>query len=590
MKGVAQNDEHTTVRRPIIIAVDDDPEALEQLGLALERRFGSDYRIIARSSARGALEQLERSSRQDEQVALVIADQWMDEMPGIDVLRRAHELHHTAQRALLVEWGDRRAQPTIIEGCAFGQIENYLQKPWHPAEIYLYPAVGELLSAWTRAHGPRMELVRVVGEHPSPRVHEIREFLERTGIPHGFYPPRSEAGARLLERAGLDGSRLPVLILLDGHALVAPSNAEISDALGASDLTRRTADLVIVGGGPAGLAAAVYAASEGLSTLVIEREAIGGQAGTSSLIRNYLGFPGGISGSDLAQRAYQQAWLCGAKFVFARAAARLRACGLDRVLTLSDGAEITARAVLIACGADYRRLGVPALERFKGTGVFYTALSFETPSDARLMKDKTVLVVGAGNSAGQAVVHLSKNARRVLLVCRAKGLEASMSVYLVRDIVRWPNVEIRFGTEVVDGAGGLTLQSVVLQSRDSGARETVTVDALFVLIGSEPRTDWLDGALARNRSGFIITGRDLERAHLRGELERDPLPLETSMPGVFAVGDARLGSVKRVASAVGEGAVAVRYIHEYLTACVALPELDELTAPRAALSPERAPA
>lgn len=577
-------------RRPAIVVVDDDSEALEQLRQALDRRFGNDYRVVAEVSARGALEQLERSRRDEEPVALVIADQWMDEMPGIDVLLRAHELHHTAQRALLVEWGDRRAQPTIIQGCAFGQIENYLQKPWHPAEIYLYPAVGELLAAWTRAHGPRMELVRVVGEHPSPRVHEIREFLERSGIPHGFYPPQTETGARLLERAGLDGSRLPVLILLDGHALVAPSNAEIADALGASDLTRRTADVAIVGGGPAGLAAAVYAASEGLSTLVIEREAIGGQAGTSSLIRNYLGFPGGISGSDLAQRAYQQAWLSGAKFVFARAAARLRACGLARSLTLSDGAEITARAVLIACGADYRRLGVPALERFKGRGVFYTALSFDTPSDARLMRDKTVVVVGAGNSAGQAVVHLSKNARRVLLVCRGERLEASMSDYLVRDIVRRQNVELRFGTEVVDGAGGLGLQSVVLRSRHGGASETVAVDALFVLIGSEPRTDWLGGALERDPSGFIITGRDLTRAHLRWGLGREPLPLETSMPGVFAVGDARLGSVKRVASAVGEGSVAVRYIHEYLAACVALPELEEVTAPGAALSAGPAPA
>lgn len=558
--------------RPVILLVDDDSDSLEQLRQALDRRYGSDYRVIAQASARRALEQLERCQRSDEGVALVIADQWMDEMPGIDVLRKAHELHPDAQRALLVHWGDRRAQPTIIEGCAFGQIENYLQKPWHPAEIYLYPQVGDLLAAWTRAHGPRMELVRVVGEHPSPRVHEIRELLARSGIPHGFYPLHTETGARLLERAGLDGSRLPVLILLDGHALVCPSNEELADALGASDLERRSADLAIVGGGPAGLAAAVYAASEGLSTLVIEREAIGGQAGTSSLIRNYLGFPGGISGSDLAQRAYQQAWLSGAKFVFARAAVRLRASGCERILTLSDGREITARAVLIASGADYRRLGVPALERFKGTGVFYTALSFETPSDARLMKDKTVMVVGAGNSAGQAVVHLAKNARRVLLVCRGQGLEANMSDYLVRDITRRPNVELRFRTEVVDGSGDLTLRSVVLSRRDTGERETVQVDALFVLIGSEPRTDWLDGALERNPQGFIVTGRELSLAHVGWGLERPPLPLETSMPGVFAVGDARLGSVKRVASAVGEGAVAVRYIHEYLAACVELPE------------------
>ena len=412
--------------RPVITVVDDEPQDLAALQDALARRFGADYRIVSHLSARAALDDLRRIRADGEQVALVIADQWMPEMTGIEFLGRAHEIYAAAQRALLVDWGDQTAAPMIIQGCAFGQIENYLHKPWSPPEVHLYPAVSDFLAAWTRTHGPHMELVRLVGDYPSSRVHEIREFLERNGIPHGFYVAESEQGKRLLRQAGLDGSRLPALILLDGHVLVAPSNVDISDALGASNLEERTGDLAIVGAGPAGLAAAVYAASEGLSTIVAEREAIGGQAGTSSLIRNYLGFPAGISGGELTQRAYEQAWLFGAKFVFARGVSQLRASGLNRILTLSDGTEITVRAVLVASGAAYRRLEIPQLERFKGTGVFYTALSFDTPSDARLMKDKTVLVVGAGNSAGQAVVHLSKNARRVMLLVRGDSLEKSI--------------------------------------------------------------------------------------------------------------------------------------------------------------------
>jgi thioredoxin reductase (NADPH) len=554
--------------RPVITVVDDEPQALAALLDALARRFGGDYRIVSHLSARAALDDLRRIRADGEQVALVIADQWMPEMTGIELLGRAHEIHGAAQRALLVDWGDQSAAPTIIQGCAFGQIENYLHKPWSPPEVHLYPAVSDFLAAWTRAHGPHMELVRLIGDYPSSRVHEIREFLERNGIPHGFYVAESEQGKRLLRQVGLDGSRLPALILLDGHVLVAPSNADISDALGASNLEERTGDLAIVGAGPAGLAAAVYAASEGLSTIVIEREAIGGQAGTSSLIRNYLGFPAGISGGELTQRAYEQAWLFGAKFVFARGVSHLRASGLNRILTLSDGTEITVRAVLVASGAAYRRLDIPRLERFKGMGVFYTALSL--PSDARLMKDKTVLVVGAGNSAGQAVVHLSKNARKVMLLVRGDSLEKSMSDYLVRDISRRPNVEIRLQTEVVDGAGDTALRRVVLLDHARGTRETVPTDALFVLIGAQPHTEWLGGTLQRDQKGFIVTGRDLDRVGVGWNLEREPLALETSMPGVFAVGDARQGSVKRVASAVGEGAIAVRYIHEYLAAPVDL--------------------
>jgi thioredoxin reductase (NADPH) len=542
---------------PVIMVVDDEPMPLAELLDALSRRYGADYRLVSYLSPQEAIEECKRMRTDGEQLALIIADQWMPGMNGIDVLCRAHEIHPTAQRALLVSWGDRTATPAILQGCAFGQLENYLQKPWFPPEVHLYPAVGEFLSGWTRAHGPRMELVQVVGAQPSARSQELRDLLERNGIPHGFHAANSDEGKRLLRTTGRDESHLPVVILLDGLVLADPSNAQLLDSLGASNLDERDCDLAVVGAGPAGLATAVYGASEGLRTIVIEREAIGGQAGTSSLIRNYLGFPRGISGGELTQRAYQQAWLFGTKYVLAREVSRLEPRSLDRLLILSDGTEITARSVVIASGAAYRRLGVPELERFAGAGLFYTA-----PGDTRVLKDKLVVVAGGGNSAGQAVVHLAKSARRVTLAVRGGSLEEGMSDYLVQEIRSLPNVEVRLETEVVGGAGDAALDRVVLEHLTKKTREVVAIDALFVLIGVQPRTEWLAGTLQRDPRGFIVTGQDLDRTASR--TGREPMPLETSVPGVFAVGDVRLGSTKRIASAVGEGAMAVEYVHKYL--------------------------
>jgi thioredoxin reductase (NADPH) len=564
---------------PVIMVVDDEPLPLAELLDALSRRYGADYRVVSYLSPQEAIEECERMRTDGEQLALIIADQWMPGMNGLDVLRRAHEIHPPAQRALLVSWGDRTAAPAILQGCAFGQLENYLQKPFSPPEVHLYPAVGEFLSGWTRAHGPQMELVRVVGAHPSARSQELRDLLERNGIPHGFHTANSDEGKRLLRTAGQNGSRLPVVILLDGLVLADPSNAELLDSLGASNLDEKECDLAVVGAGPAGLATAVYGASEGLRTIVIEREAIGGQAGTSSLIRNYLGFPRGISGGELTQRAYQQAWLFGTKYVLAREVSRLQPRSLDRILTLSDGTEITARAVVIASGAAYRRLGIPELERFTGEGLFYTA-----PSDARVLKDKLVVVAGGGNSAGQAVVHLSKTARRVTLAVRGGSLEEGMSDYLVQEIRSRPNVEVRVETEVVGGGGDAVLDRVVLEHRPTKTREVAVIDALFALIGVQPRTEWLAGTLQRDPRGFIVTGQDLDRTSSR--TGREPMPLETSLPGVFAVGDVRLGSTKRIASAVGEGAMAVQYVHRYLDAPVAI--ADDATA--GSVAPKEAPA
>jgi thioredoxin reductase (NADPH) len=545
--------------RPVILAVDNDREALGQLHDALGRRYGADYRVVAHPAPDVALADLEEMRRRGETVALLIADQWMPGMQGTEFLNAAHELHPTAQRALLVTWGDQRAAPAILQGCSLGRLENYLRKPWSPAEIYLYPAVGEFLSAWTQTHGPRMELVRVVGDDPSPRAHELVNLLGRNGIPHGFHLASSEEGRRLLQAAGLQAPRLPVVVLLDGRALEDPSNADVADALGAADLGGGSCDLAVVGAGPAGLAAAVYAASEGLRTVVIEREAVGGQAGTSTLIRNYLGFPRGISGSELAQRAYEQAWLFEAKFAFAREVVRLEASGAEHVLTLSDGQELGARAVLIATGAHYRRLGIPSLDRFAGAGIYYVSPGANDP-----LADTDVYVVGGGNSAGQAAVHLARSPHRVTLVVRGDRLETGMSDYLVRDLRQRPNVTVRLHTDVVDGEGEESLQRLTLRDLATGDRETVPATIVYVLIGADPHTDWLAGVVARDDWGFVLTGRALPR---RGALRnRLPLPLETSLPGVFAAGDVRAGSVKRVSASVGEGAIAVRSVHEYLQA------------------------
>jgi thioredoxin reductase (NADPH) len=551
--------------RPNIIVVDDEPTALASLLDALTRRYGGDYRVIPHLSALGALAELERLKNEGERVALIIADQWMPEMTGSDLLVHAHRIFPEAQRGLLVEWGDRTAAPAILEGCAMGRLENYLHKPWSPPEVHLYPAVGEFLANWTRMHGPRMEIVRVLGEDPSPRAREIRDLLERNGIPHGFYRADSEDGLRLIEKTRLDPTRLPAVVLLDGHVLSDPTNAEIMDALGATDVEEPTCDLVIVGGGPAGLASAVYASSEGLRTVVIEREAVGGQAGASSLIRNYLGFPGGISGAELAQRAYEQAWLFGTKYVFAREARRLEARGTDRVMALADGTEIVAKSVLIATGAAYRRLGIPELERFTGAGVFYIV-----PSDVRFVEGKDVFVTGAGNSTGQGVVHLARFARSVILLVRGDSLEKHMSDYLVREIRTRPNVEVRLRTEVVEGHGDGQLERLTIADRERGLRETRPASALFVLIGAQPHTEWLADAVQRDAKGFIVTGADMNTEAADWPLDRPPTRFETSMPGVFAAGDVRSGSAKRVGSAVGEGAVAMPFIREYLKAPVSL--------------------
>lgn len=561
----ASMENKTLLKPPIIMIVDDDPAPLATMHEDLARRYGGDYRVVSHATPRAALEELRRIKADGGRVALLIADQWMAEMTGVAFFQEAHAIHPSAQRALLVAWGDRSAAPTILQSCAFNQIENYILKPCFPPEVHLYPLIGEFLSDWTRAHGPRLELVRVIREDPSPRGHEVSEFLERHGIPHGVYQPDTAEGRRLLMQTGVDGSRLPAVVMPDGRVLVDPTNAELVDELGISTLEERSCDLAIIGAGPTGLAAAVYAASDGVRTLVIERDAVGGQAGSSSLLRNYLGFPRGISGAELAQRAYQQAWLFGARYALAREVSALRAAGTDRIVTLADGTEITARAVLIATGAAYRRLGLPRLERFTGAGVFYAA-----GGEVAFMHGRDVIVAGGGNSAGQAVVHLAKHARRVIHVVRGRSLVDSMSDYLIQQIHCLPNVEVRFQTEVLDGEGEHRLERVAVKDHATGKVDSIDVSALFVLIGVQPHTDWLKGTIECDEQGFILTGPDLKSPERYRALTRPPMRLETSMPGVFAAGDARLGSVKRVASAAGEGAIAAKLLDDYFTAPVSL--------------------
>jgi thioredoxin reductase (NADPH) len=543
------------VTRPVILIVNSDPAELSSLLSDLANRFGSDYRVAAHLTCSAAIADLEAIKKNGEQLALVIADQWLSGMDGIEVLSKAHELHHTAQRALLVGWGDRKGSEQILQGCAFGQLDNYLLKPWSPAEIYLYPVISEFLAEWTRSHRPGMEVVRVIGDGADIPTQDLRSLMARNGIPHGFYEASSEQGVALLEQLARKPDKLPIVVLLDGHAMVAPSFKEIIDELGANDSVDEIHDIAIVGGGPAGLAAAVYAASEGLSTVVIEREAIGGQAGTSSLIRNYLGFPRGIGGAELAQRAYQQAWLFGAKFMFARNAVSLDAHGSEKVITLSDGGTVRARSVLIATGASYRKLRNESMEQFVGCGIVYTAFTF-----GFLVRGAHIYVAGAGNSAGQAVVSLAKEAAKVTMIVRGSDLERSMSSYLIQEIRHLPNVDILFDTEAVDAEGEIKLERLVLQNARTGETTKVDCQMFYVLIGAEPYTIWLDGCVEREK-GYIVTSPT--RTH-SWQLERGQLPFETSMPGVFAVGDVRYGSTKRVASAAGEGSAAVSSVHQYL--------------------------
>jgi len=549
---------------PVLLIADEDPRARGVVEGELRKRYGVDYQVIGAGPADDPLGLLARLRDDRRLVSMVLASQRMPGTTGTQLLAQVREFHRTAKRLLLIDKRYGRAPESILQAIALGHIDAYAARPAMVPDEEFHLAVTGLLEEWARSNLPGPEVMRVVGEEWSARSHEIRDLLGRNVVTFRFYPADGEPGKALLDQAGAAAAAMPVIIMLDGRVLENPSNTQLAEAIGMQTSPGSGLyDVAVIGAGPAGLAAAVYGASEGLSTVVLEPEAIGGQAGTSSRIRNYLGFPNGVSGEDLAVRAYTQAWNFGADYVYGNPATGLRVQGPERVVTLAGGSEVRSRTVIIATGVSYRRLGIPSLDALIGAGVFYGAAT----SEAAAMKDREVFVVGGANSAGQAAVHLARYAAQVTLLVRGQSLAEDMSEYLVQEITSTPNIGVRHNVMVTGGAGTGCLESLTLQDRLSGTTQVVSATAVFVLIGAQPRTHWLPASIVRDRWGFVVTGTDLLAGGHRPanwSPQRPPMALESSLPGIFAVGDVRRGSVKRVASAVGEGSVAIRLIHDYL--------------------------
>jgi thioredoxin reductase (NADPH) len=549
---------------PVLLAVDEDAGALRDVSRELHDRYARHYRVVCTRSPHEALAALEDLAAKGEQVALVLAAQWLSGMTGSELLDRARHLHPHAKRGMLIAWGgwgDSATGEAIFDSIAHGRIDHYLLRPAASPDELFHQAISSLLLEWAEARRASPHTIQVVGESWSGRAYELRDLLGRCAIPHSFCLADSSHGRGVVAQAG-EGARLPIVLLPDGTVLTDPSNAEIARAVGSPvHPERMDFDLVIVGAGPAGLSAAVYGASEGFSTLVVDEGGLGGQATSSGLIRNYLGFPRGVSGRRLAQQAYEQAWVFGANFAFMQRATELGREHDGLFVTLSDSGTVRARAVLLTTGASYRRLGVPALEALNGAGVFYGGPASEAPG----MAGQDVYVLGGANSAGQAALYLARYARQVTLVVRAQSLGAGMSHYLVRQVEAAPRLRVRLRTEIVGGGGDGWLERLVLRDCANGREETVPAGGLFLMIGARPHTDWLPPEIDRDARGFVLTGADL-RDDPAWPLDRDPFPLETSMPGVLAAGDARHGSVKRVASAVGEGSAAIQLLHRLFVA------------------------
>ena len=552
--------------RPAIVIVSEDPDNFRIVADEVRKRYGTDYQIVTSTNHHDASKELTRLKLGDVPVALILATHGGREQRGISFLARTRSVHPTAKRVVVVVWGDFETARPIFDAVTLGEIDHWLMRPEHERDEEFHRSLTEFLEDWTSEREVTFEAVRMIGRRRSSRSSELLDNFARNHIPVGFYEADSEQGVRLLQDLGLSDPELPVVLLRfapEPTTLVNPSDMDIADAFGITQPLEPDArfDVAIIGSGPAGLAAAVYAASEGLETLVIERQAVGGQAGTSSLIRNYLGFPKGVSGNKLAISAYLQAWSFGANFHFMREVEGLRTDGDALVMKLSDGTEARSNCVIIATGVTYRRLNIESLDSLQGRGVFYGA----AVSEAHAMKDKRVLVVGGGNSAGQSAVHLSKYASQVTVLVRGETVAASMSGYLVKELGAIPNIEVRHNVETIGGGGAEGLDHVLVRNRLSDEEEELPADALFVLIGSRPGTAWLEGSVVRDDWGFIVTGHDLmsDDYDYTWNPDRPPMLLESSMPGVFAIGDVRRSSVKRVASAVGEGAIAVQLLHRF---------------------------
>jgi thioredoxin reductase (NADPH) len=551
----------TAPARTAILTVDDDPGVSRSVARDLRRRYGAEYRIVRAESGPEALDALREMKLRGDLVALLVADYRMPHMSGIEFLEAAMDLYPTARRVLLTAYADTDA---AIDAINVVDLDHYLLKPWEPPEEKLYPVLDDLLASWQAAdHRPVLE-TKVIGHQWSARSSGVREFLGRNQVPYRWYLCDDPEARRLLAAAGLDERQLPVVLTAAGEVLVEPTDAELATHVGlVTTPAEAFYDLIVIGGGPAGLGAAVYGASEGLRTVLIERTAAGGQAGQSSRIENYLGFPDGVSGAQLTDRARRQATKFGAELITTREAVAIEVNGSARTVRFADGDTIGAHAVVLATGVSYRRLDAPGVAELTGRGIYYGSPMSQVTDAA----NEDIYIVGGANSAGQAAVYFSHRARSVTILVRGPSLEASMSFYLIQQIAAIANITVRVCTEVVGASGGDHLEALTLRDSASGAIEVVDTHWMFVFIGASPRTEWLDGVVARDRFGFVISGPDLVLEGSRPPNwtpERAPYHLETSVPGVFVAGDARSESAKRVASAVGEGAMAVMFVHRYL--------------------------
>jgi thioredoxin reductase (NADPH) len=549
------------VAKPTILAVDDDPVVSRAITRDLRDRYGAEYRVVGATSGTGALEMLTEFALRGRPLALVVSDQRMPQMTGIELLENVRRQSPDTKLLLLTAYADTDVAIKAINDIG---LDYYMLKPWDPPEDTLFPVVEDLLGDWQDNHRDDSGQVRVVGHRWSDRSQEVKAFLAHNHVPYQWLDvERDDAARELTELAGAQASDFPLVLVPEGEPLRSPSNRELADALGLHTLADAPLyDLCIVGGGPAGLAAAVYASSEGLRTVVVERDAPGGQAGQSAAIENYLGFPKGLSGADLTHRAVAQVARFGAEMVVAREAVGLQTRGPVRAVLVDGSGEIEARAVLIATGVSYRRLEAPGLDELGARGIHYGA----SASEAAQCEGDEVYLVGAANSAGQAALNLARHAKQVVMLVRGDGLEHTMSQYLVERIRACPTIDVRVRCEVVAARGDGHLEALTLLDRATGAREEVLTNWLYVFIGATPRTEWLGEELVRDDHGFVVTGQDLVSGPRRSHwpVERPPYALETSVPGVFAAGDVRLDSMKRVASAVGEGAMAVHLVHRFL--------------------------
>lgn len=552
--------------KPVLLTVDDDFEVLRAIERDLRSKYGDEYRVIRSDSAEGALNTLKQLKVRNDSVALLLADQRMPEMDGVSFLREAMEIFPDAKRALLTAYADTNAAISAINEA---NIHYFFMKPWDPPTEHLYPQLDDLLDDWRASYRPAFEGIRVLGTRWSAKCYELRDFLARNRVPYQWIDVELSENdpetKRLSEYLGTEAAKLPIVLFPDGARLFESVPAEVAQKVGLRMRAQTDFyDLAIVGGGPAGLAAAVYGASEGLHTVMIEKEAPGGQAGMSARIENYLGFPKGLSGGDLARRAVVQAQGFGVEILYPLEAVNVRTEASYRFVKFADGNEISCHALMIATGVQWRRLEAPGIDRLQGAGVYYGG----GVTDALSLKGETTYVVGGANSAGQAAINFAKHAQRVVIVVRGSSLSSSMSQYLIDQIKKTPNIEIWPHASVAEVHGETHLEEISFLCSDTNKIERVPASAMFIFIGALPRTEWLANVVERDERGFILTGPDLIRDGQRPKgwpLERDPFLLETSVPGVFAVGDVRHGSIKRVASGVGEGSVAVQFIHQYLS-------------------------